>query len=315
MTLSADPSIYTDFTGLAALRRKARDSGGRDPETLRAVAGQFEALFVNMMLKSMREAKLGEGLLDSQQTEFYQGMFDQQIALEMSKGRGLGLADMLVRQLGGETPPPPPRPARPASVPVTPHSSPLTPHSPTRAEETKAPATAQAWQPETPEAFVRDLWPHAERAARRIQADPAVLLAQAALETGWGRSMMTRADGRPAYNLFGIKADGRWDGDTVGARTLEFCGGAMRQEQARFRAYGSPGESFEDYVAFLEASPRYREALAAAGDPARFTAGLQRAGYATDPDYAAKIMAIYNSDTYRQAVSAAQRTRLAAANP
>ncbi len=125
---------------------------------------------------------------------------------------------------------------------------------------------------------------------------------------------MCHPDGRSSHNLFGIKADSRWSGPQVGARTLEFRDGTLQREQASFRAYASPAESVADYAEFIAANPRYRDALAA-GDAARYLQELQRAGYATDPDYANKIMSIFNQDGFRAAVEAAQYRAPTAAMP
>ncbi len=320
MTLSADPAVYTDLQGLAALRGRVRADGGHDPETLRKVAGQFEALFVNMVLKSMREANLDEdGLLDNDQTRFYQGMYDQQIGLELSKGRGLGLADMLVRQLGGgsaaearpqspshpfATPPvggSPPAPTGPRMPPGMVASRP-----PSSAGEAPATAAAFDWPPETPADFVRGLWPHAREAASELGLDPRVLIAQAALESGWGRRMPRHADGRPSYNLFGIKADRRWDGERVTSGTLEYRDGVVSRERAVFRAYASPAESLADYADFIRGGARYRQALAQAGDAAAYVQALADAGYATDPAYARKVMTIYHGPELRDALAGLQ---------
>lgn len=328
MTTSLDPVAYADLQGLAKLRNEVRSEGSdRSPETLRKVAGQFEALFVQMMLKNMRDSSLNEGLLDSDQTKFYQGMFDQQIATEMTKGKGLGLADMLIRQLGGDS----------AAVSVerpgtstagTSLSSGLTqrrgagtayvPHATTLdASMAQAAAAlgygpAKDWQPASREDFITDLLPHAERAGQQLGVDPRVLLAQAALESGWGQHVMRQGDGRSSNNLFGIKADSRWDGDQVRAGTMEFRDGILRREQAAFRAYASPAQSMADYAEFIRNNPRYQDALGSA-DAHRYATELQRAGYATDPAYAHKIMNIFNSEEFQGAVSRAQSKRQSAA--
>ena len=311
MAASLDPVAYADLQGLAQLRSQVRAEGDdRSPETLRKVAGQFEALFVQMMLKNMRDSSLNDGLLDSDQTKFYQGMFDQQIATEMSKGQGLGLADMLIRQLGGAAPTPPGGPqgvADPFAGPVAPRRSGTAAsgtYAPVPSEGAGVEGTAQ-WRPETREDFVRGLWPHAEQAAQQLGVDPRVLIAQAALETGWGQHVMPRGDGRSSHNLFGIKADGRWSGEQVSARTMEFRDGFLQREQAAFRAYASPAESMADYAEFIKANPRYGSALGSA-DAGRYANELQRAGYATDPDYAKKIMSIFNGEGFQQAVAEAQ---------
>jgi flagellar protein FlgJ len=325
MTAAIDPSVYTDLQGLARLRQEARAEGGQhSPETLRKVAGQFEALFVQQMLKAMRDSTLNEGLMDNDQTRFYQGMFDQQISLEMTRGQGLGLAEMLVRQLGGEAaaaalprPQQAPDPFQGPAAPVR-RGVGYTARTEGYTEITGAPAAQAAaaergnWRPESREQFVADLLPHAERAAARLGVDARVLVAQAALETGWGQHVMQRRDGRSSHNLFGIKADGRWDGEQVSHRTVEFHHGVLQREQASFRAYASPAHSLADYADFIAGNPRYRDALGSA-DPQRYVVELQRAGYATDPAYARKIMNIFNSEPFQSAIAEAQsRRRLAA---
>ncbi|SBV35700.1 Flagellar rod assembly protein/muramidase FlgJ [uncultured Stenotrophomonas sp.] len=155
----------------------------------------------------------------------------------------------------------------------------------------------------TPEGFVASIWPHAERAARELGVNPRALVAQAALETGWGRRNIKRANGGSSHNLFGIKATG-WKGESATAATHEYVDGQRRNETANFRAYGSPAESFGDYVRMLKNSPRYQAALKAGTDVRGFAQGLQRAGYATDPGYAAKIAAIAAGPTIDRAVAA-----------
>lgn len=311
MTIPVDPSVYTDFRGLAELRRRAESERPAEAQdSLREVAKQFEAIFVNMMMKSMREASLSDGLLDSDQIEQYQGMFDQQMALELTKGRGLGLADMLVRQLGGDVNPfinhAPETDATAMRAPAqgNPVSTDMPPQ-PVKVDrlENRVP---QDWAPASREQFIADLWPHAERAASALGTAPEVLLAQAALETGWGQHIMPRGDGRSSHNLFGIKADRQWQGNAAVVDTLEFESGAMSKQQARFRAYSSPGESFDDYVRFLQQNPRYSHMLRQAGDTEAYVNGLQDAGYATDPAYATKIRRIMNSSAMQELTAKAR---------
>jgi flagellar protein FlgJ len=165
------------------------------------------------------------------------------------------------------------------------------------------PANLSAPKPGTPEAFVAEVWPHAQAAASELGVDPRMLVAQAALETGWGRSVMRGPDGSPSHNLFGIKATGGWQGASVTQGTVEFRAGVMQRERASFRAYGSVGESFADYVRLVRDNPRYREAVAAGTDGARFAEALERAGYATDPQYAEKLKAIAGGPTLRRALA------------
>ncbi len=145
----------------------------------------------------------------------------------------------------------------------------------------------------TPEGFVASIWQHAQSAAKELGVDARALVAQAALETGWGKRHIKHADGSTSHNLFGIKANG-WNGAVARVPTLEFRDGALRRETADFRAYGSYAEAFDDYARFLTENPRYRQALAA-GDAAGFAHGLQAAGYATDPAYAQKILGVLGS--------------------
>jgi len=155
----------------------------------------------------------------------------------------------------------------------------------------------------TPEGFVASIWPHAEKAARELGVNPRALVAQAALETGWGRRHIKRADGASSHNLFGIKANG-WSGESATAATHEYVGGQRQNQNASFRTYASPAESFGDYVRMLKNSPRYQAALKAGRDVHGFARGLQQAGYATDPGYAAKIASIAAGPTIDRAVAA-----------
>ncbi|MEJ2687580.1 MAG: flagellar assembly peptidoglycan hydrolase FlgJ [Gammaproteobacteria bacterium] len=296
--MNVNPDIYLDMTGLAKLHGQAqRDS----PKALKQVAQQFEALFVQMMLKSMRSATLagGKGIMDSNQTRFYQGMFDKQIALDISKGKGIGLAKMLEQQLGKNLPKSTGNTGgtqSPAGVSVSPSAA-------------QAPAVwASANGPESkpaasPAQFVASVWPHAQATARKLGVDPKVLVAQAALETGWGKGTIRNPDGSSSHNLFGIKAGGQWQGPSATVTTLEFKHGIPTPQQAAFRAYGSPAASFADYAKFLQSNPRYRHALSQSQDPKAFVQALQQAGYATDPNYARKLLDILHSPTLQDAVA------------
>ena len=267
--------VYTDFQGLSDLRHAARDNDS--PEALDEVARQFEALFVQMMLKSMRDANLGDGIFDSDQSQMYQGLFDQQMAIDMATQRSFGIADVLVKQLQANlkfkdnTDEPAVNPAQGVTS------------APVKAEK-------HIQQFDSPDAFVDAMRPLAEKAAYRLGINPRVLIAQAALETGWGQKIIRNADGS-SHNLFGIKADERWNGPRTLINTLEFRNGEARREHAVFRVYDSFQQSFEDYIQFIQ-QDRYREALAQPGDAGKYIHALQRAGYATDPHYAEKVMDI-----------------------
>ncbi len=299
---------FTDLQGLGALRREARED---TPEARRVVAQQFEAMFLNQLLKQMRDATavIDSGLVDRDRMRFHEDMLDQQLALTLSQGRGIGLADAILRQIGGE--PAESRPATPVSAPNAAASAGSMLPADVRhgraaglqpgvfvrevpmAEIAFRPRAAapEPFSPATPDDFVDAVWPHAERAARRLGVPAEVLVAQAALETGWGRHMIRDASGQNAFNLFGIKATGGWDGRQARVSTLEFINGIPERRQEPFRVYDGLAQSFEDYVRLIESRPRYAEARAAttAADYAR---GLQAGGYATDPDYANKIIAI-----------------------
>ena len=293
-------ALYSDFTGLQKLKLQARES----QVTARAeVARQFESLFVAQMLKAMRAASGGSGLLDSNKSLFYRDMYDQQIATEMAKSRGIGMAEVIERQLGGKAEGPGPQGRQVQDYRASPlwrNNGALVPGmtGATRGDRVVSGAPAELGQ--SREEFLRKLWPHAEAAARELGVAPEALLAQAALETGWGRHIMPGADGQPSYNLFGIKADRGWDGQLVNMSTVEYKDGVAMKTRAAFRAYGSYTESFTDYVEFLKANPRYQKALAAASDPEAFVEELQRAGYATDPAYAAKLKRILGSEDLAQ---------------
>ncbi len=294
--------VYTDFQGFTALRKEAREES---PEAIKKVAKQFEALFVQMMMKSMRDAVPDGGLFGSDQQRMYQDMFDKQLSMNISSGRGIGLAAVIERQISRSEPDVsaksdlneyfrnPVFTSRPAA-----EVSAI--HHPYEARGIK-PTSNGLWQ--EPEQFVNDLWPHAIRAADQLGVDPEVLIAQSALETGWGQYMRPKENGQNSFSLFGIKADQRWQGERVSVSTLEFRQGAMQREQAQFRAYGSVGEAFEDYVDFIQSNPRYRQALENGFNPEAYARELQRAGYATDPDYASKINRVRNSELLQTRVS------------
>ena len=261
-----------DFRQFAALRRGAE---ANDPATLRTAAKQFESLFTKMMLESMRSASMGDPLFGSDQGDMYQDMADDQLAVQLSQGKGLGLADMLIRQLSNGV-------------------------SGTAATQPSAGAgagTDDVATPEQREKFITGLLPHAEAAARELGVDPQNLIAQAALETGWGRSQPGHS-----HNLFGIKSGGSWTGASVQANTEEFSRGVSGRVDADFRVYGSQGESVQDYVRLIRDNPRYAGALNTGGDVHAFASALQRGGYATDPDYARKLVTV--ADEVRQRIAA-----------
>lgn len=303
-----------DFHGLNQLRQQAGQNQN-EQQTLRQVAAQFESLFVSMMLKSMRQASLAEGLLDSSQSEMYQDMADQQLASDLSMRGGLGLQDVILRQLGGEryvgtTEVKPGQTFSMDTVVIRPALGiKVNEQIIEQIREARAEPVTEAGemieqgelpqQFSSPEEFVQTLWPYAEQAAEKLGVAPEVILSQAALETGWGKYILADSEGS-SFNLFNIKAHYFWDGDTVAKNALEYRDGKTLYESTQFRAYDSYQQSFDDYVRFLQSQPRYKEALQHANDPAVFIEQLHKAGYATDPQYADKIKRIMNSDTLAQ---------------
>ena len=147
-----------------------------------------------------------------------------------------------------------------------------------------------------PQQFVADVMPEATRAADRLGISAELLVAQAALETGWGKHTMKFDDGRSSYNLFGIKASTDWNGSALAKSSLEYRDGALASEVSRFRAYTSPAQSFDDYVDFIQSSPRYQDALRHDGNDETYIRAIQDAGYATDPQYADKVIGILNGE-------------------
>ncbi len=279
-------NTYTDVNALEGLKRNPNS-----PAALEALAGQVEALFLQMMLKSMRDASTGDPL-DSNEMGMYQDMFDKQVALTISQHHGLGLGNLLKRQLsnraGGAAPAPPP------SAPAPPTSAPAQGAAP------GAPGTAGIAA--TPAQFVAQVLPTIRRTAAALGVHPLGLLAQAALETGWGQRMPRNADGSPSLNLFAVKAGAQWSGARAPATTVEFAGGVASRQRTAFRAYGSIEEGAGDFAKLLTASPRYREVLAAGADPQAYVERIGRSGYATDPQYANKLSQILNGDTLRAAL-------------
>ncbi|WP_295950596.1 flagellar assembly peptidoglycan hydrolase FlgJ [uncultured Xanthomonas sp.] len=355
-----------------------------------AGASQLEGQFANMLVKSMREASFGNSLFPGENQTF-RDMYDQQLAKGLTDGKGLGLAAMISKQLGGGQPAAttPANTSLGAAKAAKAYSlvSGQSGNGPmalqgeaalgagaaagagvgpwSGAEATAAPqqqvldmiagressamhqaigsspadgsaglswagaddrwsnvqaaadsgtaidpsaaaaanAAAASLGERTPEGFVAKIWNHAQKAAQELGVDARALVAQAALETGWGRRGISRGDGASSNNLFGIKATG-WNGDRVTTGTHEYVDGVKQSQTADFRAYSSPAESFADYVRLLKTNPRYQQALKAGTDIRGFAQGLQRAGYATDPAYAAKIAAIAGGPTIGRAVAA-----------
>lgn len=344
MDVNSNSLSYTD---LNAMSQMGVGSKANSQENLQRVAKQFESLFMNMMVKSMRQANAGfaEGNpLNTQQTRFYQDMYDNQLTVHLAEKQGVGLADVMMRQLS---------PNKTSPAPIASEGQPQSERSQqsdqsallarrrlamstsyrTIAEQAGAAAAPSAtpaepsgqWQPMralagvarptlnteqaisqgapgaatgvptrfgSPQEFAEAMLPMARKAAARLGVDPHYLVAQAALETGWGKSIIRKADGTSSHNLFGIKTHHTWAGDSASVMTSEYRNGIKGQERASFRSYDSFEQSFDDYVSFLESNGRYEQALGSTANPDQFVRELQRAGYATDPQYARKVSQI-----------------------
>lgn len=297
--LNAQPTdSYTDFASLAKLKTEAKN---KTPEAIKEVAKQFESVFVGMMLKSMRQAKLAEGILDSNQSEFYRDMYDQQLSVHLAGENGIGLADMIVKQL---SPDQSATVLKEQGIADYPRRSLIRNTNQSSLNETRQEIqTLLADQPikgiSSSTEFVNQLRPYAEKAAKQLGVDANILLSQAALETGWGKSVIKTDDGNSSHNLFNIKADKSWQGAQTQVATLEFREGVAKKEMAGFRSYDSYQQSFDDYVNFIKTNPRYKTAIKMADKPERYMHELQQAGYATDPAYADKVMKIYQSQVMK----------------
>ncbi|MDB5749379.1 MAG: flgJ [Massilia sp.] len=291
-----------DTQGLGDLKRSAK-AGSAD--ATRGAATQFEALFINQMMKSMREATPQEGLLDNQQTKMFTSMLDQQLSQNLAR-RGMGLADVLVRQLSAQTD------ARALAIGTADGAAGANgpagmldiPALPGKfgalqgmkglegaAQTTGVSASGRTQAPHV-RAFQEKLGAHAAEAEAVTGVPAKFMLGQAALETGWGKRMIRNADGSNANNLFGIKAGPGWKGKVATAVTIEYVNGQPHQRVEKFRSYATPADSFKDYARMLANNPRYEKVLNHAGDASAFAHGLQRAGYATDPHYGTKLSKI-----------------------
>ncbi|NOI28900.1 flagellar assembly peptidoglycan hydrolase FlgJ [Vibrio coralliilyticus] len=291
-----DIGFIHDIANLDKLRQKAVDGDeNSEKEALTAAAKQFESIFTSMLFKSMRDANstFESGLMDSQNQQFYRQMMDEQMASELSSSGSLGLADMIVAQLTSGSVENPNAASREADFEALMNKIDNVRQS-RRENAELAPVTAAASTPtsfESPESFVTSMKPYAEKAARALGVDSSLLLAQAALETGWGQKVVSNGRGS-SNNLFNIKADKSWVGDKVATQTLEYHQGVPVKEKAAFRSYSNFEESFNDYVRFLNDNPRYTMALRHQGNNEQFIHGIHQAGYATDPQYASKVLRV-----------------------
>lgn len=303
--------------------RSAQDLRGefaKNPqEGLKAAAQQFETLFLQMVMKSMRDTVPDDGMLSSDQSKFYTSLLDQQMAQTLAtSGKGVGFAKLIEQQLGrslgavaGATPLPDTANSAADGLPLAApdgrhlqHKTVLSSLPSSAAYQKVDASVAPVSTPEVPASakeFVNRVWPHAVEASRSTGVPPQFLVGHSALESGWGRAEIRRADGSSSFNLFGIKAGKNWSGQTVEASTTEYVDGKPQQVVERFRAYGSYEEAFRDYAHLLRNSSRY-SAVIGSQDGAEFAKRLQQAGYATDPAYADKLSRIINGPVLKQAL-------------
>lgn len=263
-----------DTQSLDQLRAQAKHA---PDQALKAAAQQFEAVFLNMMLKSMREATPQDGIFDSDQTRMFTGMLDQQLAQSMAS-RGVGLADIMVRQLS-------------RNLGVQDDGAGQIPPSPILEPKPLA-GLPSAYNVTTQQDFVSRMQPHAMQVSRETGVPPQLMLGQAALESGWGKREIRMADGSNSHNLFGIKAGGNWNGRVAEVMTTEYRDGVAYKQVEKFRAYPSYVEAFRDYAGLIGQNPRYAAVLQQGNDPVGMAHAVQRAGYATDPDYASKLVRV-----------------------
>lgn len=296
-----------------------RTQFAKDPQQgLKAAAQQFETMFLQMVMKSMRDSVPQDGLLNSEQSRFYTGLLDQQMAQNLaSSGKGVGFARLIEQQLGRTVTNPGELSAPAEAANTAGNALPLSTsdgrHLQYRAVLSNLPTSASYGAPAavtpagsgevpaTAKDFVNRVWPHAVEASRSTGVPPQFLVAHSALESGWGKSEIRRADGSSSHNLFGIKAGKNWNGPTVEATTTEYVDGKPQQVVERFRAYASYEEGFRDYANLLRGNSRYSDVIGSQ-DGTEFARRLQQAGYATDPMYADKLSRIINGPTLRQAL-------------
>ncbi|MGJ8681961.1 flagellar assembly peptidoglycan hydrolase FlgJ [Paraglaciecola sp.] len=296
-----------DIQGLDLLRQAAKNG---DKKALEEAAKQFEGIFVQMMLKSMRKAQDvmadKDSPFNSEQVKFYRDMHDKQLSNDLSDNGSIGLADIIVRQLGqlGDG-------YMPSSAMRSDGNLSSLNRNAIRSTESaqqnilskdeintfssfKSAAFTDA------QAFIEQLYPVAQQAAKQLGIDPKALLAQAAVETGWGKHMIHTTDGQNSHNLFGIKADRRWQGDRAIVDTLEVEKGVAKTQKAPFRVYENFNDSMQDYVKFVQQNPRYENAVKQSNQSQNYFSELQQAGYATDPDYAKKVISVLEGERFRK---------------
>jgi len=274
--------LVSDPGSLNALKFSAGQEGDKGKAALKETAKQFEALFMRELIKSMREATMKSGLLEGEGGNLGNDLLDQQFAVQLSGMPG-GLSGAIERQLSSQM-----APANPAATDAA-KASPVANAAPTASTVSRASTgTRQA-------GFVDRHGQAAAQVARESGIPASYMIGQAGHETGWGKSEIRNADGSPSFNLFGIKATSAWKGKVAEVTTTEYVNGTPRKTVAKFRAYESYADSFRDYARLITKSPRYDQVMDQVGSVQGFASGLQKAGYATDPQYAAKLSRAINT--------------------
>lgn len=280
--ISSTEKLAIDANSLSGLKQAANQN---TPEAIRETAKQFEALFVGMMLKSMRKSMPSDGPMDSQQSKMFTSMLDEQISQKVAT-RGLGLADMLEKQMLNNAGL---KSAIGNSKLVSGKENDVTSIS-QHAQNLKSASPDLSHSQAQVEAFKSKLTGCAQAASQATGIPVNFMMGQAALESGWGKHEIMTADGQPSHNVFGIKAGSNWKGKTVDAVTTEYVNGVATRKVETFRAYDNYDQAFNDYAKLLQGNHRYQNVIANAKDAYGFAQGLQKAGYATDPEYANKLM-------------------------
>ncbi len=320
--------VYTDLNGLQNLKASARKDA---KEALPEVARQFEAVMISMMIKNLRKTGMEDPIFKSQALDSYRDMYDQQLGMELSKGRGIGFAKTIVEQMQYQSA----QQAHPSEkntlaadtaqlqIPQRRHfpdhySSPassLSEKGSIEPVESTQSVTSNNASFDSPEQFIEKLWPLAEQTAQKMGVSPELILSQAALETGWGKHVISDGQ-KSSYNLFNIKADQQWSGGRVETSSLEYEQGKPSKQNSVFRSYDNFEQSFNDYATFIQNSPRYKNALDNVGKMEQslhdesYIKGIHKAGYATDPSYSNKVLRVLKSESVQNQVL--NQTKLAA---
>lgn len=294
-----------DANGLSNLKQAAKENS---PEAIKGVAKQFEAIFMNMMLKSMREASASQDSpFDNEQSRTFTSMLDQQLSSNLSS-KGLGLADVLAKQLSKNGYPATnaleqavtdEAPKSNSTLLSNPFSNNTIKKFEPNPDQKLSPVNKSLSNTSNSKSisgnaaeFQNRMAKHAEEASRATGVPAHLMLGQAALESGWGKHELKAADGTPSNNLFGIKANDSWDGKVVEATTTEYFNGVKQKRIEKFRAYDSYADSFKDFANLMRNNPRYENVMANLQDVNAYAQSMQKAGYATDPNYASKLASV-----------------------